>query len=180
MRFKIAIVLLFLSGSLLAGEVNESGGYIGLIAGASTLEDDGLFNNTNFDDGDTSVGIYGGYKFLKYFALEGRLLNLGSYQIESFELELAAFTINAVGIIPFGNSGWELFGQLGFGTVNIDAGFDDEDESIGSAGLGVKFTPIKQMSIAFQIDAYAYEEDSFSQTYDVGVVTTQLAIQYNF
>ena len=40
--------------------------------------------------------------------------------------------IHAVGIVPFGQSGWEFFGQLGLGTVNRDfpgiGNIDDDAE----------------------------------------------------
>ena len=71
---------------------------------------------------------------------------------------------------------------MGIGSINLDAsGFADEDETIGSAGLGVRFTPIKHLSIALQVDAYAWEEDGIlGQTFDLSIATTQVAVQYNF
>jgi hypothetical protein len=175
------IVLLLAVSAASAGEVNERGAYIGGAVGATTFDDDGAFSGLNFDDSDTSLGIYGGYKFFKYFAVEARLMDLGSYRLESFEFDTWAFSVNAVGIIPFGQSGWELFGQLGLGQINLDAGgIDDEDETVGSAGIGVRFTPIRNLSMALQIDAYAWEDDSLGQTFDVSIATTQFSMQYNF
>jgi len=163
----LAVVALLIGSVASAGVVNERGGYVGGALGITEFDDDGAFSGLNFDDKDTSFTIYGGYRFLKYFSLEGRLMNLGSYTVSgigSVDIDTTAATINAVGIIPFGQSGWELHGQLGLGIINLDVeGLDGEDESIGSAGIGIRFTPIRNMSITFQIDAYVWEDDNPGQ-----------------
>lgn len=180
-RVLLASVLLLVSGAASAGAVNERGAYIGGALGITEFDDDGGFTGLAFDDSDTSFQLYGGYKFFKYFAVEGRLISTGSYTLETTEIDTFAYTVNAVGIIPFGTSGWELFGQLGIGSINLDvSGIADEDETIGSAGLGVRFTPTQSVSIALQIDAYAWEDDSLGPTFDLSIVTTQVAVQYNF
>jgi len=180
-KMSIAIALLTASGLVSAGAVNDRGAYIGGAFGITSFEDDGAFAGQQFDDSDTSLQLYGGYKFLRYFSLEGRLLSLGSYSLGPTEIDATAFSVNAVGIIPFGGSGWELFGQLGLGQINLDvSGFEDEDETIGSAGIGVRFTPTEHFSIALQTDAYAWEDNNLGTTYDVGIVATQVAFQYNF
>ena len=137
--------LLFASASALAAEQEARGLYAGGWAGTASLEDDGLFDGANFDDSGTSYGIYGGYKFFRYLAVEARLSNLGSYSVGfqgfSEDIDVTGLSAHVVGIIPFGASGWELFGQLGLGSVNIDAGGADEDNSVGSAGIGLRFYP---------------------------------------
>ncbi len=193
MKFKALMIFIFLfaSGVVAAQGVKEKGWYIGGAFGVTEFDDDGLFDGSGVvvDDEDSSIQLYGGYKFLKYFALEGRLIDLGSYTFSdqfnpsiSFDLDAAAFTVNAVGILPLGSTLWELFGQLGLGQINLDiAGFDDEDETIGSAGIGVRVTPTEHFSVALQVDAYAWEDDSFAgQTFDLSIATTQVAFQYNF
>ncbi len=180
-RVLLASVLLLVSGAVSAGAVNERGAYIGGALGVTEFDDDGGFTGLAFDDSDTSFQLYGGYKFLKYLAVEGRLISTGSYTLGPIEIDTFAYTVNAVGIIPFGASGWELFGQLGIGSINLDvSGIADEDETIGSAGLGVRFTPTQSVSIALQIDAYAWEDDSLGPTFDLSIATTQVAVQYNF
>jgi hypothetical protein len=67
--------------------------------------------------------------FLPYFALEGRYVDLGTFTVNTLDIDVTATSIHAVGIVPFGESGWELFGQLGLGVVNFDlSGPSDEDE----------------------------------------------------
>jgi len=127
--------MLGLGFSVLAAEPPARGFYVGGSAGITELDDDGLASSVgiDLDDSDTSFGIYGGYKILKYLAVEGRLVNLGSYTLsDSFspaseDIDLSVLSAHVVGIVPFGASGWEIFGQLGLGRLNIDTDFGDED-----------------------------------------------------
>jgi hypothetical protein len=187
----IVSILLLASGVVAAQGVKEKGGYIGGAFGVTEFDDDGLFDGSGVvvDDKDSSIQLYGGYKFLKYFAVEGRLIDLGSYTFSdqfnpsaNITVDTTAVTVNAVGILPLGSTLWELFGQLGFGQINFEAtGFSDFDEFLGSAGIGVRVTPTEHFSIALQVDAYAWEDDSFAgQTFDMSIATTQVAFQYNF
>jgi len=183
-RVLAVCTLMFACASAVAAEQEARGFYIGGLAGAASFEDDGLFAGARFDDSGTSYGIYGGYKFLRYLAVEGRLSNLGGYTVSlqgfSADIDVTGVSAHVVGIIPFGTSGWELFGQLGLGGVKIDAGGDDENNTVGSAGIGLRFYPSPHLGISLQMDAYAYEEDDFGDTYDLGVTTTQLGIHYLF
>jgi hypothetical protein len=187
----IVSILLLASGVVAAQGAKEKGGYIGGAFGVTEFDDDGLFDGSGVvvDDKDSSIQLYGGYKFLKYFAVEGRLIDLGSYTFSdqfnpssNIAVDTTAITVNAVGILPLGSTLWELFGQLGFGQINFEAtGLGDEDETVGSAGVGVRVTPTEHFSIALQVDAYAWEEDAFAgQTFDMSIATTQVAFQYNF
>lgn len=187
---KIRIIVLgalwCFASSAFAAPPEARGFYVGGMGGATELEDDGLFSGLAFDDSDAGFALFGGYKILKYLAVEARLSSLGSYSVAgpfgSDDLETTAISAHAIGIIPFGASGWELFGQLGLGVVNIETdAFGDESETIGSAGVGVRFFPNSHLGISLQTDAYAYEEDgSFGDSYDVGIVTTQIGLQYLF
>ncbi len=178
----VPVALLFAGASAVAAEPEPRGFYVGGMVGTTTLDDDGLFAGLNFDDSDTGFGFFGGYKILKYLAVEARLSSLGSYSVESENLDLTGISAHVIGIIPFGNSGWELFGQLGIGSVNIESDCcGDDDSSVGSAGIGVRFYATPNMGISLQMDAYAYEEDDFfGSTYDVGVVATQIGFHYLF
>lgn len=183
----VAVTLLLAAGSALGAEQEAHGFYAGGSVGDATFDDDGLFNGYKFDDSGVAYAAFAGYKFFRYLAVEGRLSSLGSYSIkdpyfgqkESFDA--TAISAHVVGIIPFGRSGWEMFGQLGIGSMKFDADCcGDDNQTVGSAGLGVRFYPTSRLGISLQTDAYAYEEDAGYGTYDIGVVATQLGIQYIF
>jgi hypothetical protein len=183
----IACAILYVSGTAIAAEQQARGFYIGGMAGATSFEDDGLFNGYGLDDSGVGYAAFGGYKFFRYLAVEGRLSYLGSYSVKDTytgqkeDFDASAISAHVVGIIPFGKSGWELFGQLGIGSVKLDADCcGNDNQTVGSAGLGVRFFPNPHLGISLQTDAFAYEEDSYYKTYDLGIVETQLAIQYIF
>lgn len=177
----LAALLLFVCGVATAAEPKARGAYIGGAVGASTFDDGGALAGQFFDDQDTSFQVYGGYKFFKYFAVEARYVNLGSFSDGVDSLDITAFSVHAVGVIPFGTSGWELFGQLGLGQVNQEVtGFIDEDDSAGAAGIGVRWHINESFAVAAQIDAYAWENDTLGLPYDFSVGTSQLAFQLNF
>lgn len=179
-RFLAGLVVLTLSCAAFAEPTKERGGFVGGGFAATVFEDDGLLAGLDFDDSDSGFGFFGGYKFIPYFAVEARYNDFGSFGVEGFPIEVTALSVHAVGIVPFGSSGWELFGQLGLGTASWDDGFDSGDESVGSAGLGVRFGWGGNFSVAAQLDAYAYEDTSSGASYDVGVTSTMISFQYIF
>lgn len=178
----VACAMLLATAVATAAEPPDRGFYVGGSVGVGSFDDDGAFSSDSFDDSDTAFTIFGGYKILKYLAVEGRLSSLGSYSVNSTDLDVTGYSLHAVGILPFGQSGWELFGQLGIGSVNIDVGgFGDEDNTVGSAGLGVRFYPTPHLAISLQTDAYAWEEEDFlDRNYDLAVGATQLGVHYIF
>ncbi|MDH3547712.1 MAG: hypothetical protein OEQ16_00010 [Gammaproteobacteria bacterium] len=66
------------------------------------------------------------------------------------------------------------------GTVEFELDGVSEDESVGSAGLGVRFSWPGNFAVAAQLDAYAYEDTSLGASYDVGVTSTMISFQYIF
>lgn len=183
----IAGWLLSTSGSAIAAEQQARGFYVGGMAGVTNFDDDGLFNGYKFDDSGVGYAAFAGYKFFRYLSVEGRISYLGSYSIkdpffgQKEDFDATALSAHVVGIIPFGKSGWEMFGQLGIGSLKLDADCcGDDNQTVGSAGLGVRFYPSPHLGISLQTDAYAFEEDAYYGTYDIGIVATQLGIQYIF
>jgi hypothetical protein len=187
--FRLFVLFSILWGSFLsvayAAEPLQTGMFIGGSVGTSEFDDDGAFNGLSFDDSDTAFGILAGYKFNKHFAIEARYTDTGSFKLSgpggSVDIDTDVVSIHAVGIIPFVDSGWSVYGQLGLGVVGLDAsGIADEDETAGSAGLGVSYNATEHLSFAFQADAYAWEDDEGFDDYDVAITTAQLVARYTF
>lgn len=176
----LATLLVLSWGVADAAAPAEKGAYIGAGFGSTTLQDDGLFAGLTFDDSDSGFLIFGGYKFFKYLALEARYADFGTFTIEGSGIDGSVVSVNVVGIIPFGTSGWELFGQLGLGTLDISVPGDSTSESVGSAGLGIRYSFSESFSLGLQTDAYAYEESDFGTTYDIGVLQTAATIRFSF
>jgi hypothetical protein len=182
--FFLTTLMLLMSNYSFAGVLNEKGAYMGVALGQSKYEDDRQFGSNLVDDKDNSYLLYGGYRFLGWFAVEGRIANLGEFTVESLgssKIEYGIFTANAVFILPFGVSGWEVFAQVGAGVISRTTSLSvgDDEGGVGTLGGGVRFTPIKNLSLALQVDGYGWEEEG-TQDYDMGIVTPQIVIQYNF
>ena len=180
-KMMLACVLTVICSTATAAESKPKGAYIGGGLGISIFDDGGAFAGAIVDDEDTSFQIHGGYKFLKHFAVEARYLNLGTFSVSGLDIDVSSISVHGVGIIPFAESGWELFGQLGIGIVNFDlSGFGDEDEDVFAGGIGIRYSTSQNFSMALQTDVYVWEDASLGPTYDLSVGSTQLTFQYIF
>ena len=179
-KIVFAGVILFAGASANAAEPLAKGLYAGGSFGASVFDDDGAFFGLDFDDTDTAFQGHLGYKFLKFFAIEGRVTNYGTFDLESLGLDATAVSLHGVGIVPFGTSGWELFGQLGVGSVKIDVDGTDETETSFAGGIGVRYYATQNLSIGVQTDVHVWEEESLGFSLTPGVGATQFTVQFIF
>ena len=182
-KVMLACVLLVVCGAVNAAEPKVRGAYIGGAYGISTFDDDGAFTSLGLtlDDEDTSLQVHGGYKFLKHLAVEARYVDLGTFALPPIDLDVTAISIHAVGIVPFGESGWELFGQLGLGIVTANiAGIEDVDETAVAGGIGLRYSLTQSFFLSVQTDVYVWEDDSIGTVFDLSVGSTQLALQFIF
>lgn len=143
-----------------AGE--DSGGYFGAAIGQASVSDycsdTGGIVVASCDNRDTSFKIFGGYRFTRNVAVEVAYVDLGKYRASGsvfavpFDVntELTGVTVQAVGIVPFGNE-FSLMGRVGAifwdlkdsGTAGpFSAGSSDRgvDVALG-VGAQYKFTP---------------------------------------
>ena len=179
----LAVVLLAAFGIANADAPKGKGLYLGGSAGNVVLDDDGSSAGTLLDDSDSVVGVYLGYKFFQYMAIEARYSNLGSYTASILTLDISAVSLNAVGMIPFGSSGWELFGQVGLAEIGIDnnvQGLGDLEDNAVTAGIGVRWHITQNIALGAQVDAYAWSNDTIGSDFDLGVATQQVFFQINF
>lgn len=178
--FSVAVLIVAFT-SVHATEPQEHGGYLGGGIGISYFDDGGAFTGFSQDDSDTAVVLFGGYKFFRYLAIEGRYSDFGSFALGGADFEASAVSVHAVGTVPFGTSGWELYGQLGLGTVTFDTGgFGDDDQSAAAGGIGLRFNPSKNISIGIQTDLFVWDDDTLGPTYDMGVGGTVLSARVFF
>jgi OOP family OmpA-OmpF porin len=176
----IVVLLLGLSAAANAAEPKAKGPYAGASYGLSVFDDDGATGGSYLDDEDTAFQVYGGYKFLKYFAVEARYIDFGSFSDGFDSLDLSAVSLHAVGIIPFGTSGWELFGQLGYGKITQKVLDYDRDDNAGSGGIGVRWYLNPSFAFTAQINVFVWQNDDIGDYYDLSVGANQLGIQFNF
>lgn len=106
-----------LAGVLLLGTTATLAGpfYVGASAAKTDLKVDDL--GDSFDLSDTTYKVFAGYRFIKYFGLEGGYVDFGNSSDVSSGIDLSvdatAWELFAVGILPIGEH-FELFGKYGY------------------------------------------------------------------
>ena len=145
-------------------------------------------------DRTTSRTTSDGYRLLKYFALEARSSDMGQYTPGTgsnvVKTDFAALTGNAVGILPFGDSGFELYGHFGAGMIARQGNTafpvpeDHENGTVGTAGLGLRYTSSNFNALSFSAgyDTFMFQAaDNYSEkSYGQSVNMTKLGLQYHF
>lgn len=186
----LVIAVLLLIPAMVVGQATyDTGAYIGGAIGSSEFEDDGAYDSfasagITTDLKDTALRFYGGYKIAKHIAIEGRYMDYGEFTFTDFgsslSLEAESVSIHGIGILPVGNGKWELFAQLGIGTIRFKSTELEftHDETAASAGLGVRYSPGAPITVGLNIDAIAWESDLPDN--DPSISTVQISFQYNF
>ncbi len=191
MKYSGLLVLLLSACMAQAGEVKENGAFMGVSVGDTEWDDDGAFDGlgAKFDDEDSGFQVWGGYKFFSWFAVEGKYADLGEFTLSgggvTLTAEASVLSASAVFILPFGQSGWDIYGQVGLGSIYYDVksnccGSDDDTEGVVTAGLGVRWTPVPEMTLSLGADSYAWEEEIGFRDYDTVMTISKLGVQYNF
>lgn len=127
-----------------------------------------LESSTEISDSAFTWGLIAGYQVGRYFAVEAGYLDLGEAEykargvvtddITSNDVEIAGtmdssgFAVSALGMVPLGGSGWDVFGRLGmyFGSNDItgqltvddviEPGEDDTSSESFIWGVGFSYT----------------------------------------
>jgi OOP family OmpA-OmpF porin len=150
----ITLALAIATGPAMADE--NQGLYLGAGVGQFSLQVDDIEDVTgaNFDEEDTSLKIFGGWRFNPYFAAElayidfggpSDTLDLGGGISADFDVEISGFAPYLVGTLPIGAI--ELFAKVGYyfydaevtGTsqgVSVSDDVSDED-LVYAAGVGL-------------------------------------------
>jgi len=177
----VVTTLFFAFGTAQAVEPKSHGAYIGGGVGTSLFNDGDAFAGFTRDDSDTATMLFAGYKVFKYLAIEGRYSDFGTFAIGGAGFDVSAVSAHLVGTVPFGDSGWELYGQLGLGTLEFDSGFGiDDNQSAAAGGIGLRFSPSRNVSIGIQADALAWEDDLLGPDYDLAIIGTSLTARIIF
>ena len=150
MKKSILALSLFVLGTSSAYAAEGGGLYLGAGVGQFNVEVDDIEDATNvaqdFDSDDTTLKIFGGWRFNPFIAVELDYIDLGSPSDTvgglRVEAEINGFAPYLVATLPLGI--FEVFGKVGyyFYDVKIDAAnqriTDDSDEDLAyGAGIGV-------------------------------------------
>jgi len=170
-----ALILALLSGQLAAE------GYMGAGIGYSRFHDGGHLDDFDLRTQSVSGGMYGGYYFNSHLALEGTARWLGIYPSDISEQRFAALTAAVLGILPFGEAGFDGYLQAGVGAMlNSDAetptaenpnnGTNADTSLAFLAGFGIRYTPPTNRQVTVRV---GYEYYTFNMNYPVVVVDAE-------
>jgi len=197
-KFPTAIALLLASGLASAAVQPEEGWYVGVAGGATQIDKDKIVGGSGIelDDKDSSVQLYGGYKFANWVAIEGRYTTLGEYSLKEGDnetkLDTSALTANMKLIWPWGKSGFDVYGQLGVGvglweselpadaTTGRPASKVDGNEPLVTLGAGIRWTFIERLTLSLAIDGYQFEATGSTSYPDPGDNTRNVTERVNF
>jgi len=157
-RFMILVGMLMLcSTATLAGPF-----YIGASAAKTDLEVDNL--GDSFDLSDTTYKVFVGYRFIKYFGLEGGYVDFGNSSDVGSGIDLSvdatAWDLFVVGILLIGKY-FELFGKYGYFQWDRHAEasgivISEEDESGNNPvyGAGMAFVFGEHFGVRLEYERY--------------------------
>lgn len=167
-RFMLLVGILLLgSTAALAGPF-----YIGASAAKTDLKVDDL--GDSFDLSDTTYKVFAGFRFIKYFGLEGGYVDFGNSEDVGSGIDLSvdatAWDLFAVGILPIGKH-FELFGKYGYFWWDRHAEasgvvISSEDESGGNPvyGAGMAFVFGEHFGVRLEYEKYKMSDvESLSQ-----------------
>jgi len=174
----VLAVALFAAPAALAGSF-----YVGGAVGQSSadVQDPGVAG-VDVDDSDTGFKVFGGYSFMRHFAVEGGYVDVGETSVEttipvptSISAQADGFTVEAVGILPIGQR-FDVFAKYGFFLWDSEAtvsqqGFGSvsgsDDGNDPTYGLGFGWNISERGRLRFE--AERYEVDNLDvDTYLVG------------
>lgn len=201
--------LLGASGFASAHAAGDPGWYGGLDLGRSNqrlgggqidsaLGQQGLTSSSSLDDHATTWGLFGGYQFNPYFALEGGYVNLGKFDYSSTVSSPAADTVSghfgvqgidaaAVGLLPFGEQ-WAAYGKAGllYAKSTLDAsssgavmaGDADHWSASPLLGAGINYDLTRKVALRAEYDRYFRVGDSSVGKGDIDALTARVVYRF--
>jgi OOP family OmpA-OmpF porin len=111
-----------------------------------------------FDGSDTGFKVFGGYRFIKYFAAELEYLDGGTVEDGGLELDVSGFNVSAVGILPVGGN-FDVFAKLGMIFWDADTnGFGDDSGEDFSWGIGAGYGFTDQFGMQLEYQGFEIED----------------------
>jgi len=188
MKYKglLTIAAMLLVSIMLATPAQAGKIYAGASVGESTIDfgvadiDDGSLSNASVDDSDTAFKVFAGYRFLKFFAVEADMVDLGEFAISATSdgsgliyasgpvaaiAETDGYRIAGVGILPVGG-GFSVFAKAGIffwdaETMLTDAGgtlIDNSSDNDEFFGAGLNFDLKGPISIRLEYEMLSLDD----------------------
>ena len=154
--------------------VDESAFYLGLGYSYILGNDKEIFRNVEIDDDDytaSSVMFQAGYKFNKYFALEGRYtLSAGDIAVshnfnpkpdEKVDMDISNIGVYLKPMYPIGD--FTVYGLLGYGKVKMEGNGWSWDDSGFQWGIGADYAINDNLSVFTDYTVWYNDDMAFAQ-----------------
>jgi OmpA-OmpF porin, OOP family len=184
------------SGWLVGGNIGQSRAEIDDARISAMLRDTGLASTISDDDTDIAFKIFGGYKFNRYFALEGGYFNLGRFGYTATttpagtltgRIRLQGLNLDAVGILPFTEK-FSGFGRLGVhyteakdnfvstGAVATPGDPNPSERDVNlKAGLGLQYDFTEHVGMRAEWERYRVN-DAVGNVGDINMVSLGVVV----
>jgi OOP family OmpA-OmpF porin len=164
----IAVVTLALSQGLLiqVAQADEPG-YLGLRMGYSELSSNACTLDSPCDDGSFGGGVYGGYNFNQYVALEAGLDILGDFKTNlgtaaSGDALMKAVTLAPKFTYPISQE-FDIFAKIGGAYMN----YDGDSDVVPTGSLGLEYQLTKGLNARLEYQRYQDFTDTIVKDLDV-------------
>jgi len=179
------LMLLALVFTLATGAAT-AGGYLGGGVGQTYSSTQNDLTNLDLDDSTTGWKVFGGWTFLKFFALEASYVEFGSIEGESsgakVETEATAYDAFAVGKIPI--TFIEPFVKIGYANVDSKAtlsGSGSASDQIWDlaygVGVGFNFTKL-HVRVEYELYDISPNYDGVEPESDLSMVSASAAWRF--
>lgn len=183
------------SSASAAAVTEEKGWYMGASAGRSAMKMSGdAADELKEKKTGTGFKVFGGYQFNRYWGLEGQYIQLATAKYDlkrqsySFhtDMKMSGVAINAVGILPLGES-FSLLGKLGAAQMLLrddyrytdgDSGSYRESKTMPLIGFGAeyKLTP----ALALRAEYEYYGQFKIAQDTKISSDMLSIGMRYTF
>lgn len=121
-----------------------------------------------FDDSDTGFKVFGGYRFMDYFAAELEYLDGGTVEDGGLELDVSGFNVSGIGRLPIGEK-FNVFAKLGMIFWDAETnGFGDDSGEDFSWGIGAGYSFTDQFGIQVEYQGFEIEDTDMVDMISLG------------
>jgi OOP family OmpA-OmpF porin len=162
----------------------HAGIFVGASAGQSGIADQDSSLSTDYSESDTSTKVFGGFRVMKFFAIEGSYVDLGSPSGDAgggvdAKVSASGWDAMAVGLLPLGKH-FEIFAKAGLiywsTDVKLSGAATGSDSNSGTDGMfGAGFAIVFGKHIAARLE---YEKFNVSDIDTVDL--TSAGIDFRF
>jgi OmpA-OmpF porin, OOP family len=113
-----------------------------------------------FDASDTGFKVFGGYRFMNYFAAEVEYLDGGTAEDGGFDIDVSGWNVSGIGRLPIGEK-FNVFAKLGMIFWDADLGGIESASDSGedfSWGIGAGFSFTDQFGMQVEYQGFEIED----------------------